>query len=296
MAIARCVAEMPAKRCTSPGRISPDKITMPAINLTHLRARFNLLLQQINEPEVFIHGLREVYAFHADLTHPAGDSPTGVFTLPAFNTPLLLTSEVIKLLSPFCNERPQLMLRIIDLLWQEAEIELRELAAELLGKLPQEQFHEVIHRIQKWSLVESDAELLPYLHQHASAAIRSEAADLWLEVLDGWNSASEPWLAKLALDGTLPLIDDPAFDNLPAIFTFISPLILNPEAENQYEVLRVINHLARRSEVETVYFLKQVMSLSTAPGMGRFLRRAVELFSPPMQQSLRAAMRERQLT
>ncbi len=267
---------------------------MPAIDLSRLRARFKLLLAQIEDPSEFTHDLRDVYIFHADMTHPAGNSPSGVFTLPSFNTPMLLNSEVIKLLAPFCSEHPRLVLQIVDRLWQEPEIELRELAAQLLGRLPRDQFSEVTRRIQEWSLVESDAELLPFLHQNASAAIRKEASDLWLEVLDGWNSASETWLAKLALDGTIPLIDDHAFDNLPAIFTFISPLILNPKPQNHYELLNVIDHLARRSEVETVYFLKQVMSLTTAPGMGRFLRRAIELFSPTMQESLRAAMRVRQ--
>lgn len=197
-------------------------------------------------------------------------------------------------LTPFCEERPELMLHIIDRLWQEPEIEMRELAAQLLGKMPQHQFEEVVHRIQTWSMVESDAELLPFLHQNASAAIRHIDPERWLEVLNGWNSASEPWLAKLAIDGTIPFIDDHGFDNLPAIFTFMSPLILNPEPGNQYELLNVIEHLAQRSEIETVYFLKQVMSLSTDPGMGRFMRRAIDLFSPAMQESLRKTMRERQ--
>lgn len=267
---------------------------MPAINLTRLRARFALLQQQIEDPVTFTNGLREIYIFHADLTHPAGDSPSGVFTLPVFNTPMLLNSEVVKFLSPFIKNRPSLMLQIIDSLWLQPEIELRELAAQLMGRLPNTHFSEVVKRIQTWSQVEKDAELLPFLHQQASITIRQESPDLWLDILNGWNSADEPWLAKLALDGTIPLIDDHNYDNLPAIFTFISPLILNPEPQNQYELLRVIEHLARRSEVETVYFLKQVMSLSTAPGMGRFLRRAIELFSPSMQESLRVVLRQRQ--
>ena len=270
-------------------------ISMPAIDLTRLRTRFRLLLAEIEDPHAFTKGLQDIYSFHADLTHPAGDSPSGMFTHPAFNTPLLLNSEVVKLLAPFCGGRPQLMLQMIDCLWQEPEIELRELAAQLLGKLPRDFFPEVIRRIQRWSLTETDAELLPFLHQNASVAIRREAPDLWLEVLNGWNSASEIWLAKLALTGTIPLIDDPTFGNLPSIFTFVSPLILDPETQNQYELLLVIEHLARRSEIETVYFLKQVMSLSTSPGMGRFMRRAIELFSPQMQESLRSTMRERLL-
>ncbi len=267
---------------------------MPAIDLTRLRARFRLLLAQIENTADFTRGLREIFVFHADMTHPTGTSPSGVFTLPAFNSPPLLNREVLRVLTPFCDERPELILKIIDRLWDEPEVEMRELATQLLGRLPQSHFKEVIHRILDWSMIESDAELLPFLHKNASATIRQEAPDQWLDVLNSWNSASEPWLAKLAIDGTIPLIDDQGFDNLPAIFTFVSPLILNPEPENQYELLNVIDHLAQRSEVETVYFLKQVMSLSTDAGMGRFMRRALDLFSPPMQESLRKTMRERQ--
>ena len=269
---------------------------MPAVDLSRLRARFKLLQLQIEDPVAFTRGLREIFIFHADLTHPAGDSPSGVFTHPVFNTPRLLNSEVVKFLNPFVTQNPQLLLQIIDRLWREPEVELRELAAQLLGKLPSSHYPEVLARIQAWSQVETDADLFPFLHQQASAAIRQQSPELWLEVLNGWISSNEPWLTKLALAGTIPLIDDYSYENLPAIFAFINPLVLNPGPQNQYELLRVIEHLARRSEVETVYFLKQVMSLSDAPGLGRFLRRAIDLFSPAMQESLRVEMRQRQLT
>ncbi len=266
---------------------------MPAIDLTRLRARFKLLEETIENPGEFTRGLRELFLFHADFTQTAGNSSSGGGTMPKFNSPALLNREVVLALSPYCNEKPALILPIIDCLWQEREVELRELAAQLLGRMPQNTFDEVVHRIQTWSLEKNDAEILPLLHQTASAQIRRDAPNRWLDVLNTWNSSSEPWLAKLAINGTIPLIDDRAFENLPAIFTFISPLILTPTYENQYELLNVIEHLAQRSEVETVYFLKQVMSLSTDPGMGRFMRRAIELFSAEMQESLRSAMRLR---
>jgi len=107
-------------------------------------------------------------------------------------------------LTPFCDESPELILKIIDCLWDEPEVEMRELATQLLGRLPQSHFKEVIHRILDWSMIESDAELLPFLHKNASTTIRQEAPDQWLAVLNSWNSASEPWLAKLAIDGTIP--------------------------------------------------------------------------------------------
>jgi hypothetical protein len=266
---------------------------MSAINLQRLRTQLGLLLPHIGNLIEFLTGLREVFDFYADHTHPIGEPPTGVFTLAAFNTPAVLNREVFLMLSPFCIEEPDLMLELIDLLWREPEVELRQLAAQLLGRLPFEKSEEVIDRIRAWSEEAVNTELLPYLHQHASATIRRDSPQRWLDLLYEWETSERKWLAKLAIQGVIPLIDDHNFENLPAIFTFITPLVISPSNEFQFDLLNVIQHLARRSEVETVFYLKKAVSLSTDPAMPRFIRRTLEFFSPEMQTSLRNTLRER---
>ena len=266
---------------------------MSAINLQRLRTQLKLLLPQIGNLIEFVYGLREIYNFYADHTHPVGEPPTGVFSLPAFNTPTVLNREVMQTLTPYCENEPDLILELIDQLWQEPEVELRQLAAQLLGKLPPAKFESVIDRIRAWSEAAINTELLPYLHRYASVNIREHTPQRWLDLLYEWETSERKWLAKLAIEGIIPLIDDENFENLPALFTFITPLIINPSTEYQFDLLTVIKHLAQRSEVETVYFLKKAISLSTDPGMPRFIRRALEFFSPEMQTSLRNAARER---
>jgi len=261
---------------------------MPAIDLTRLHTRLGLSIAQIDDPPRFLRELRETYGFYADQTHPIG-----VFTKPAFNTPALLNREIVFTLSNYCINRPDLILQLIDLLWQEPEVELRRLAAQLLGRLPAEKFETVLERIRIWSQNVSDTELLPYLHQQASVSIRQNNPQLWMGLLNEWKSSREAWLSSLAIQGIIPLIDDREFENLPAIFSFLTPLIIHPSTEDQFELLSVIEHMAQRSEVETVYFLKQMVSLSTDPEMDRFMRRVLDVFSPPMQESLRKTFRER---
>lgn len=265
---------------------------MSAINLQRLRTQLDLLLPQIGNLIEFLFNLREIYNFYADHTHPVSEPPTGVFTLAAFNTPPVLTREVLLRLAPYSTAEPDLMLELIDLLWQEPEVELRQLAAQLLGKLPPEKFDQVIDRIRAWSESALNPELLPFLHQHASIGIREHSPQRWLDLLYEWETSADNWLVKLAVQGVIPLIDDENFENLPAIFTFITPLVINPSSEFQFDLLTVIQHLAKRSEVETVYYLKKAISLSTDPGMPRFIRRSLEFFSPAMQTSLRNASRE----
>lgn len=267
---------------------------MSAINLARLRIQLGLLIPQIQDTSAFIHGLREIYQFYADNTHPVGEPPTGVFTLPAFNTPLVLNREILFNLSKYCTDDPQLVLELIDLLWQQQEVELRQLAAQLLGKLPPDHEEGVIQRIRTWSEESTSPEILPFLHQNASIGIRKNNPERWLDLLNEWESANQDWLARLSIEGVIPLIDDRDFENLPAIFTFITPFIITPGKDYHYDLLTIIEHLSRRSEVETVHFLKKAISLSTDPTMPRFIRRTLEYFSPARQDSLRNALRERQ--
>lgn len=266
---------------------------MSAINLLRLRTQLGLLIPQIGNLIEFLFGLREIYNLYADHTHPVGDPPTGVFTLPAFNTPAVLNREILNALTPICEQEPDLLLELIDLIWQEPEVEFKQLSAQLLGKLPASKIEEVIERIRNWSEESVNTEMLPYLHRHASAGIRGSSPQRWLDLLYEWETSERNWLARLAIEGVIPLIDDPDFQNLPAIFTFITPLVIKPSTEYQFDLLTIIKHLAARSEVETVFYLKKAASLSTDPGMPRFIRRTLDFFSPEMQTSLRNALRER---
>lgn len=276
-----------------PGLLT-DQNQMSAINLSRLRTQLGLLIPQIQDTAVFIHGLREIYQFYADNTHPVGEPPTGMFTLPAFNTPMILNREILFTLSKYCAEDPGRVLELIDQLWQEPEVELRQLAAQLLGKLPRENENDVIDRIRTWSESSVQPEILPFLHQHASTGIRRTNPERWLDLLNEWESAQKDWLARLAIEGIIPLIDDHNFENLPAIFTFITPFIITPGKDYHIDLVIVIQHLARRSEVETVHFLKKAISLSADPTMARFIRKTLEYFSPARQESLRSALRVRQ--
>jgi hypothetical protein len=67
---------------------------------------------------------------------------------------------------------------------------------------------------------------------------------------------------------------------------------LNPGL--QYDLRETLEHLVNRSEVETVYFLKQLIADSKNPALGRFLRRLLGLFTTEMQDSLRKALRQRE--
>lgn len=265
---------------------------MPAIDLDHLRTRIKLIKDQFSQPPEFVSRLRELYAFYADRTLPLSSYHAELHALPAFNTPRLLNRALEDAFTGYCAEQPAQLMEIIDLLWQQQETELRQLAAVLLGRLPIAEKQAVISRIIAWSSNQKDALLLPYLHEHGSTAIRRFASGAWLNVLELWKNSKEVWQIKLSILGITALIDDRNYANLPAAYTFLMPLFLDLDAALQYDLRLVLEHLANRSEVETVYFIKQLIATSKNPALGRFLRRSLDLFTPEMQDSLRKALRQ----
>lgn len=265
---------------------------MPAIDLERLLTRITLLKDKFSQPHEFIKGLREIYELHSDRTHPLPSYHTQYSTISAFNTPPLLGLAIEDALSRYCTNAPVELLGIIDLLWQQPEIELRQLAALLLGRLPLEHKDMVITRIISWSDDPKDALLLPYLHEHASIAIRRYDAQTWITVLNSWKNSGQTWQTKLAIQGLITLIDDRNYLNLPAIFTFLNPLFIGFDSSIQYDLGVAVQHLIKRSEIETVYFLKQLILDSNNPLFERFIRRSLDIFSPEMQESLRNALRQ----
>jgi hypothetical protein len=265
---------------------------MSAINLSRLHTQLDLILPTLGDIEIFLKGLREIYSFYADHTHPLGNPPSGVFTLAEFNTPVILNREVLLLLSPACRETPDHMLALADRLWQEPQVEFRQLSAQILGKLPESKTDAVLERIRAWSEASPNLELLPYLHHQASVAIRRHSPQKWLDLLSEWDASTQPSLSRLAIEGVLPLIDDHDFENLPAIFTYLTPLFFQLDSERQYDLLTVLKHLARRSEVETVHFLQKAIELSSDPNMARFIRRSLVFFTSTNQEYLKEILRK----
>jgi hypothetical protein len=193
---------------------------MPAIDLTRLRTRIALLNDSFAQPSEFVAGLREIYSVYSDRTFPLANYHPEIHSQPAFNTPPLLNRELEYTLSSYCSRQPKQLMLILDQLWQQPEIELRQLAAALLGKFAISEKESVISRLIEWSANPKDALVLPYLHEYGSMTLRRFDPQSWLMVLEKWRNSQESWQIKLSIQGVITLIDDQDFANLPAIFTF----------------------------------------------------------------------------
>ncbi len=266
---------------------------MPAIEFSRLRTKIELLGKVYHQPGQFLKDLQDLYFFYSDLTFQAGRSnAANVNALQTYRTPVIINRELERLLRPRALAEPEDTLNIIDILWQTKFLEPCQLAAGLLGSLPIKYADAVIERIQTWSLAGEKTELLDMLHIKATESIRRESPSLWIATLRTWVESKDPALQKFGVLGLMPLLNDPDQDNLPIIFDFLQPVIAKTDPHLAVTLLLIIETLAKKSESETVYLLKQIIKESANPDLPRFIRRALPAFSESAQLSLKNCLRE----
>jgi hypothetical protein len=87
------------------------------------------------------------------------------------------------------------------------------------------------------------------------------------------------------------MIQDPDFENLPAFFRLIHPLVRQAPPALRPDVLDVLATLARRSPQETAYFLRQTLALPNCPDTPWSIRQVLSAFPAEQQKRLRQALR-----
>ena len=89
------------------------------------------------------------------------------------------------------------------------------------------------------------------------------------------------------------MVEDPAFQNLPAFFRLVHPLVRSAPIAVRPDLLDVVSKLAQRSPTETAFFLRQTLALPNSPDTPWVIRQVLSEFPSEIEANLRAAMRSR---
>lgn len=267
---------------------------MPAVDRTRLQTQIRLVSQSFDSADEFVRHLSELYEYYSDRTFDPVNSGQSFSTLQSYNVTPFVNRQFEFEFSKLCLANPDKTLDVIDNLWKQEKFEPRKLAAYLLGNLSLDSRSQVIERLQMWSKPTEDRELTLYLQEFGSSRLRHEATSEWLKIIQTWLESSESHNQILGLQSLLPLIHDLDFHDLPKIFNLISSLLANPSPRVLFTLQIVVEALAKRSPVETVYTLKLVLRGDHSTEIPRFFRRLLPVFPPEQELSLRTALKENQ--
>ncbi|HWQ05454.1 MAG TPA: DNA alkylation repair protein [Longilinea sp.] len=266
---------------------------MPAVQLVRLKKQIEDLSGLFAQPEDFLARLRFIFEQYGDLTYHAGQATKPVSLLPTYRAPAMLMKQLEINLAPLCAARPLEALTIIDLLWQEEFLEPRQLACSLLGQTALTPFQAIINRLESWPKDTQDTNLIDALFSAGSERLRREVPNRWLDVLRDWMGTSDLPLHKNALIALLPFILDREFENLPVVYNLITPSLQQDSADLPSELQKVLAGLARRSPIETGYFLRQILATNNETSLQRLVRRCLPSFPLETQIRLKAALQAR---
>ncbi len=269
---------------------------MPAAELSRLRTQINGLIARFDDPEGFRIAVRDLLDSYANRAYRPGQAVQPQPLLPSYRVPPLVMQQLELELSKTCQERPEQAVLVVEALWGDDYLEPRVLAAHLLGAIPASQAETVAQKLHEWAQPTENFRMLDQLFHHSTRTLRRDAPQQLIALCGEWTGSAQIAVQGLGLRALATITADEAFENIPAVYRLISPLVQSAPTALHIDLQTALEALTRRSPTETAYFLRQMLSLASGPGTARLIRRCLPLFKEDQQNSLRAALQSHQST
>ena len=263
---------------------------MPAVQLSRLAQQIDVLVWQFTRPADFITRVRDLFDLYADRVYRAGQAVPPASMANAYHVPALVMRQLEIELRPPCKQHPVAALLLVDALWAESMLEFKLLATDLLGSIPLNPPDPVLERLRSFARAGIDTQVLDALLNFGGRGLRQEMPVRWIELVEGWANDSSLSQHAVALRTIIITAQDEGFDNLPPLYRIFSALLQEGATSLQAELQTTLLALLKRSPKETVYLLRQVLSLSSKPTTQRLVRLSLSHVPPEYQASLRQSL------
>lgn len=263
---------------------------MPAIDLARLRKQANRLADFFFLPDEFIKHLREMLEFYVNYTLRKKENVAPGSNLKTYRTPPAVLTHIENELRAAAEANPHFALELADALWDEGALETRLLAAFLLGRIPPQE-ERLLPRLTAWTQQIRDPDVRAALLSTSLERMRKETPDQFLILVREYLHPERPRTWSNGLQALIPMAADTEFENLPALFDLVEPVVEEAPPLLQNDLADLIVALYRASPSETTFMLKHVLSNSQNPTTAITLRRISSNFPPPLQNELRDLLR-----
>lgn len=263
---------------------------MPAIQLTRLKSQITELNWKFSRPLEFKRGLKELFSLYSDRVFRPGKTTSFAHQMDSYHVPAVLMRQLEIELSPYCKENPSAALANAEVLLSDTYIESHQVAAALIGMTPVSESKSIKALFIKWCTPQLERQTLDVLLHLGTTGLRKTAAGQWFELVEYWISDLTPAVQAIGLRALLPAIQDVDFENLPQIYHLISPLLHESSSTLQPDLIDTLAGLAHRSEVETSFFLRQIIASQHTENTIRVIRKVLPYFGQNTQTALKIAL------
>jgi hypothetical protein len=265
---------------------------MPAIDLARLKTQAALLADQFGYPRGFVHALNELLDFYTNHSMRASLVARRL-NVPTYHTPAPVLRLIERELAPLAGSFPIEAVALVNAMWESGSLESRLLALRMLGSIPPAQAMPALTRLPDWLIQSTDKEIRQALLTDAFTRLRRENPEAFLVLLEDWLKSPRSGLQIWGMQALIPLLDDPDFQNLPAVFRILRPAVQAAGPSTQLDLQACLAALGRVSLTETLVFLREILSASPSPALLRTLRRSLPALPPDLQAGLRELLRDK---
>ncbi len=263
---------------------------MTAINPARLKIQCVELSEGYSDPDQFIQDLHELFEYYSVRVRQSGITRTSLLLQSYQVSPPVLRALEQELIKPL-NTQPSQGLILIDALWEQEWVETRTLAVSLLGLIPPINPASILKRIKSWlSSSESDV-IRSTLTTRGVTRLSKENPELVLNFFHQLTSSPTKGNCQAVLFGLVPFALDQDFDNLPRLYKLLDSILLVEEKGLVKEILVILKILIKRSEQESLYFLKRQLSTAAKPRIFRVARQILPSFSAQNQAVLKETLK-----
>jgi hypothetical protein len=264
---------------------------MPAIDLARLKTQAARLADNFSNHMAFLKELHEMLERYTNRTMRASQVAQRL-SVPTYHTPAPVLRQIERELAPKADQFPGKGIILVNELWKDGSLESRLLAARLTGMIPPADAMSLLSRLPDWLAQTTDKQIRQALLTDAFTRIRRENPQALFLLLEEWLGSGRSSLQVWGLQALVPLLKDPAFENLPAVFRILRPAIRSAGPLTQLELQACLATLEGVSLTETTVFLREIVHSDPPALMLRTLRRILPGLSPELQAALRAMLRE----
>jgi len=238
--------------------------------------------------------LREILEFYVNYTLRTVENVAPGSNLKTYRTPPAVLTQIQNELRLKAEENPHFALELADILWDEGALETRLLAAYLLGRIPPQE-ERLLPRITAWTQQIRDPEVRVALLTTSLTRMRKETPNQFLALVREYLHPERSRSWSNGIQALIPMIADSDFENLPAIFDLVEPIIEAAPSTLQGDLTDLIVTLYRASASETIFLLKHILSTSENQLTSVTLRRISPDLPPSLQRELRHILRPQPL-
>ena len=265
---------------------------MPAIRPDFLKNHSKELVQYFNNPDKFILKYMGFLEIFSDRSKRSGQAGRPKSKIHSYQVKSPVINQVVKDLIPEVKKHPETALDLCDRLWEQPNLECKQLSAHLLGLVRISSPDQITNRFYMYITEDTEEILIDLLVGQGLSSFRNEFPEEVFALIEKWIALENRFYQKAAVRTLIPIAKEQGNITLPTIFKLIRPMVRNHSIEIYTDLSELINTLAHFSPKETSVYLRKVLTLSESNDTAMLIRNCLDSFPPEIQNELRADLRK----